>query len=190
MYEVELKFDLKDDERFIERLENMTVCFRDSMEQIDRYFSHPIRNFAQTDEALRLRQVGDEVKVTWKGPRVDTSAKVRQEIELGVIPQGPTGQTTVLAWTELLESLGFHQVFEVVKTRIPGRVHWHGSDVEVAIDTVADLGRFAEFEIIAGEGEVPLARDCVESLARELGLENPESASYLELLLRKQEAPR
>jgi len=37
---------------------------------------------------------------------------------------------------------------------------------------------------------VPLARDCVESLARELGLENPESASYLELLLRKQEAPR
>ena len=49
---------------------------------------------------------------------------------------------------------------------------------------------FAEFEIIAGEGEVPLARDCVESLARELGLENPESASYLELLLREQEAPR
>jgi predicted adenylyl cyclase CyaB len=106
------------------------------------------------------------------------------------MPQGPTGQTTVLAWTELLESLGFHHVFEVVKTRLPGRVHWHGSDVEVAIDTVVDLGRFAEFEIIAGEGEVPLARDCVESLARELGLENPESASYLELLLRKQEAPR
>jgi adenylate cyclase class 2 len=76
VYEVELKFDLKENERFIERLENMTVRFRDSMEQIDRYFSHPIRNFAQTDEALRLRQVGDEVKVTWKGPRVDTSAKV------------------------------------------------------------------------------------------------------------------
>ena len=47
-----------------------------------------------------------------------------------------------------------------------------------------------QFEIIAGEGEVPLARDCVESLARELGLKNPESASYLELLLSKQEAPR
>ena len=71
MYEVELKFDLKENERFIERLENMTVRFRDSMEQIDRYFSHPIRNFAQTDEALRLRQVGEEVKVTWKGPRVE-----------------------------------------------------------------------------------------------------------------------
>ena len=38
------------------------------------------------------------------------------------MPQGPTGQTTVAAWTELLESLGFGQVFEVVKTRLPGRV--------------------------------------------------------------------
>ena len=80
MYEVELKFDLKDDENVVKRLENMAGCFRDSMEQIDRYFAHPIRNFAQTDEALRLRQVGDEVEVTWKGPRVDTSTKVRQEI--------------------------------------------------------------------------------------------------------------
>ena len=190
MYEVELKFYLTDVDCLLKRLNNMAVCLRDPIEQVDRYFSHPIRNFEKTDEALRLRQVGDVVELTWKGPRVDTSAKIRQEIELGVMPQGPTGQTTVAAWTELLESLGFCQVFEVVKTRLPGRVHWHGSDVEIAIDTVANLGSFAEFEIIAGEGEVPLARDCVESLARELGLENPESASYLELLLREQEAPR
>ena len=190
MYEVELKFHLADVDHVVERLDTMSACFRDRMEQVDRYFSHPVRNFRKTDEALRLRKVGDVVELTWKGPRVDTSAKVRQEIELGVMPQGPTGQTTVAAWTELLESLGFYQVFEVTKTRLPGRVHWHGSDVEIAIDAVTNLGNYAEFEIIAGEGEVPLARDCVESLARELGLENPEPASYLELLVRGQEAPR
>ena len=190
MYEVELKFHLADVNHVVERLDAMSAFFRDSVEQVDRYFSHPVRNFRKTDEALRLRQVGDSVQLTWKGPRVDTSAKVRQEIELGVMPQGPTGQTTVAAWTELLESLGFYQVFEVVKTRLPGRVHWHGSDIEIAIDTVANLGSYAEFEIIAGEGEVPLARDCVESLARELGLENPEPASYLELLAKGEEAPR
>ena len=190
MYEVELKFHLADVNHVVERLDAMSACFRDSVEQVDRYFSHPVRNFRKTDEALRLRQVGDSVQLTWKGPRVDTSAKVRQEIELGVMPQGPTGQATVAAWTELLESLGFYQVFEVVKIRLPGRVHWHGSDIEIAIDTVANLGSYAEFEIIAGEGEVPLARDCVESLARELGLENPEPASYLELLARGEEAPR
>jgi adenylate cyclase class 2 len=180
VYEVELKFHLADVNHVVERLDAMSACFRDSVEQVDRYFSHPVRNFRKTDEALRLRQVGDSVQLTWKGPRVDTSAKVRQEIELGVMPQGPTGQTTVAAWTELLESLGFYQVF----------VHWHGSDIEIAIDTVANLGSYAEFEIIAGEGEVPLARDCVESLARELGLENPEPASYLELLAKGEEAPR
>ena len=190
MYEVELKFHLADVDHVVERLDTMSACFRDRMEQVDRYFSHPVRNFRKTDEALRLRKVGDVVELTWKGPQADTSAKVRREIELGVMPQGPTGQTTVAAWTELLESLGFYQVFEVAKTRLPGRVHWHGSDVEIAIDAVADLGTYAEFEIIAGEGEVPLARDCVESLARELGLENPEPASYLELLVRGQEAPR
>ena len=190
VYEVELKFYLDDVDHVVQRLDTMSACFRDRMEQIDRYFSHPVRNFRKTDEALRLRKVGDVVELTWKGPRADTSAKVRQEIELGVMPQGPTGQTTVAAWTELLESLGFYQVFEVTKTRLPGRVHWHGSDVEIAIDAVANLGSYAEFEIIAGEGEVPLARDCVESLARELGLKNPEPASYLELLVRGQEAPR
>ena len=190
MYEVELKFHLTNVDHVVQRLDAMSACFRGRMEQVDRYFSHPVRNFRKTDEALRLRQVGDVVELTWKGPRADTSAKVRQEIELGVMPQGPTGQTTVAAWTELLESLGFYQVFEVAKTRLPGRVHWHGSDVEIAIDAVAELGSYAEFEIIAGEGEVSLARNCVESLAHELGLENPESASYLELLLREQEAPR
>lgn len=190
MYEVELKFYLDDVDHVVQRLDTMSARFRDRMEQIDRYFSHPVRNFRKTDEALRLRKVGDVVELTWKGPRADTSAKVRQEIELGVMPQGPTGQTTVAAWTELLESLGFYQVFEVTKTRLPGRVHWHGSDVEIAIDAVANLGSYAEFEIIAGEGEVPLARDCVESLACELGLKNPEPASYLELLVRGQEAPR
>ena len=144
MYEVELKFHLADVNRVVERLDAMSACFRDCVKQVDRYFSHPVRNFRKTDEALRLRQVGDSVQLTWKGPRADTSAKVRQEIELGVMPQGPTGQATVTAWTELLESLGFYQVFEVAKTRLPGRVHWHGSDVEIAIDTVANLGSYAE----------------------------------------------
>ena len=61
----------------------------------------------------------------------------------------------------------------------------------VVLQGQADLdGNFAEFEIVAREGEVPLARDCVESLAREVGLAQPEPASYLELLLRQQAPPR
>lgn len=190
MYEVELKFSVIDIELLITRLTGLATRFRDPFQQVDRYFAHPVRNFAKTDEALRLRQVGDEVAVTWKGPRIDTAAKIRRELELGVMPCGPTEQATVVAWTELFEALGFRQVLEVIKTRRPGRVLWHGSEVEVALDEVEGLGSFTEFEIVAREGEVPLARDCVESLARELGLEAPEPASYLELLLRQQVPPR
>lgn len=190
MYEVELKFPLADTGLLVERLTALAARFRDPIEQVDRYFAHPVRNFAKTDEALRLRLVGDTVAVTWKGPRVDAATKIRREIELGVLPCGPAGPATIAAWTELLEALGFQQVLEVAKTRRPARVLWHGSEVEVAIDSVAELGSFAEFEMIAREGEVPLARDCVESLAREVGLEQPEPASYLELLLRRRTPPR
>ena len=72
MYEVELKFHLADVDHVVERLDTMSACFRDRLEQIDRYFSHPVRNFRKTDEALRLRKVGDVVELTWKGPRADT----------------------------------------------------------------------------------------------------------------------
>jgi len=72
VYEVELKFYLTDVDCLLGRLNNMAVRLRDPIKQVDRYFSHPIRNFEKTDEALRLRQVGDVVELTWKGPRVDT----------------------------------------------------------------------------------------------------------------------
>ena len=71
----------------------------------------------------------------------------------------------------------------VAKRRRPARVPWQGTEVEVAIDRVAGLGDFIELELQASQGEVPLARAVIESLARELGCTNAERRSYLELLL-------
>ena len=68
MYEVELKFHLADVNHVVERLDAMSACFRDSVEQVDRYFSHPVRNFRKTDEALRLRQVGDSRAIDVERP--------------------------------------------------------------------------------------------------------------------------
>jgi adenylate cyclase class 2 len=195
VYEVELKFAVADVPAVRDRLMGLAARFREPLDQVDRYFAHPVRNFAKTDEALRLRQVGDAVAVTWKGPRIDATTKTRREIELGVTlldrPRlGPAGPQTVAAWTELLEALGFRAVLEVAKQRHPARVLWHGSEVEVAIDTVTGLGTFVELELQAREGEVSLARDCIESLARELGLAGAEPRSYLELLLGRISPPR
>ena len=57
--------------------------------QIDTYFQSPIRNFWQSDEALRVRQiqskeVPERVEFTYKGPKKGKTMKVREEISVDV----------------------------------------------------------------------------------------------------------
>lgn len=189
MYEVELKFRVTDAAAVERRLVALAARFRDPVEQVDRYFAHPCRDFVRSDEALRIRRTGDEALVTWKGPRVDAATKTRLEMELGLaqatpLPGGPTGgRATVDRWTDLLEALGFRRVRDVAKRRRPARVLWQGTEVEVALDSVAGLGDFLELELQAGSGELPQASACLAALASELGCTDPERRSYLELLI-------
>ena len=197
MYEVELKFPVADPQEIERRLVSLAARFRDPVEQVDRYFAHPCRDFVRTDEALRLRREGDDVAITWKGPRIDAATKTRREIELPLPAapsasgdQGSAVDQTLARWTELLESLGFRAVMSVGKRRRPARVPWQGTDIDAAIDHVHGLGDFLELELLARQGEVPLARACLESLARELGCGVPERRSYLELLQMQSQLPR
>jgi adenylate cyclase class 2 len=178
-----MKFPVEDVADLERKLIGLAARFGEAVEQVDRYFAHPSRDFAKTDEALRLRRVGDEVAITWKGPRIDSATKTRREIELPLAAVGPAKQGTIASWTELLESLGFRQVMEVAKRRRPARVPWQGSDVDVALDAVHGLGEFVELEVLARQGELPQARGAIESLAAALGCAGQERRSYLELLL-------
>jgi len=191
VYEVELKFSVADPPALEQRLGALGAKWHAPIDQIDRYFNHPCRDFARTDEALRLRHDGDGVAITWKGPRIDTATKTRREIELPLFVEPAEGgdaassavSTSIAEWTELLEALGFRPVATVAKRRQPARVHWQGMEVDVARDSVAGLGEYLELELQASKAEVPQARACLESLAKELGCGNPERRSYLELLL-------
>ncbi len=182
MYEVELKFRVTDAAEAERRIAALGGRLADAVEQVDRYFAHPARDFAVTDEALRLRRTGDDVVVTWKGPRLDATTKTRREIELGVAP-APDGIATIASWTDLLEALGFRQVREVAKRRRIAVVPWEGSAIEAALDDVAGLGVFLELEVQAAAADVAAARGRVESLANALGCTAAERRSYLELLL-------
>jgi len=189
MYEVELKFPVADLPALERRLATIAGRFYAPVDQVDRYFNHPCRDFARTDEALRLRHDGDGVVITWKGPKIDATTKTRREIELPLavaLPEGgdePHPSHTIARWTELLESLGFRPVATVAKRRRPVHVPWQGMEIDVALDSVVGVGEFLELELQAGEADVPRARACIESLARELGCGQPERRSYLELLL-------
>lgn len=190
MYEVEMKFSVADPAALEQRLGSLGATWCEPVDQADRYFNHPCRDFARTDEALRLRHDGDGVAITWKGPRIDAATKTRREIELplfGVLSGSGDGPhhaaSTIARWTELLEALGFRPVATVAKRRRPAAVRWQGMEVVVALDSVAGLGEFLELELQATEADVPRARACLESLARELGCGPTERRSYLELLL-------
>jgi len=178
-FEVEQKFVVSDPDSLAEQLTKLGCQFFDSICQVDSYFAHPARDFAQTDEALRIRRVGEENFVTYKGPKIDQDTKTRREIELPL----PTGEAAADPYVELLGELGFRHVADVRKTRRPGRIAWRGWQVEVALDEIADLGTFAELEVTATEENLADAKDCIHSLALQLELADIERRSYLELLL-------
>ena len=184
MYEVELKFQVSDVAALERDLLALGARFGNAVEQVDRYFAHPCRDFAATDEALRLRRTGTDVAITWKGPRIDATTKTRREIELGVTAAALGGGPGAIdRWTGLLEALGFRQVREVAKRRRAAVVAWEGAEVEVCLDAVTGLGDYLELELQAAADAVPLARGRLESLARRLGCGPAERRSYLELLL-------
>ena len=181
MYEVELKFPLADTNSLVERLERLGAIRGKVLVQRDRYFNHPSRDFAQTDEALRIRTEGREARITYKGPIVDSQTKTRREIE---IPIGQrAGDDEKLA--QVLAHLGFREVRAVCKKRLPFELVWEDRRLELAIDDVEGLGHFLEIETMADEESKDAARDCILRLSRSLGLDNSERRSYLSLLLTK-----
>jgi inorganic triphosphatase YgiF len=132
VYEVEQKYPVADVAALEVRLAGAAARWHGVVEQVDRYFGHPSRDFAATDEALRLRSTAEGVVITWKGPRLDATAKTRREIELplaeAAVPAAaaaeaavlaaavaeaaplPAPQATLARWTDLLEALGFRHV--------------------------------------------------------------------------------
>lgn len=178
-YEVEQKHPLPAAEPVLARLAALGVHWDEPIEQVDRYYRHPARDFARTDEALRIRRVGNDNVITYKGPKLDQVTKTRREIELPLEP----GEAGERAFDELLQALGFVPVTEVRKTRRSGALTWQGRAVTVSLDDVAQVGEFLEIEVLAEPADLDAARAVVRTLAEELALPAGERRSYLEMLL-------
>ncbi len=178
-YEVEQKFPVADLGAVEAGVAALGAGISPPQQETDLYFAHPARDFAATDEALRLRQRGAEGYITYKGPKLDAVTKTRREIELplGAAAGGLDG------WRELLEALGFRPVAEVRKSRRKAPVAWQDRRVEVSLDVVEHLGTFVELELMASAEAVAAAKACIAALAGQLGLGRSERRSYLELLL-------
>lgn len=180
-FEVEQKFRLEDRAALTAKLASLQVQLSEPQLQVDTYFRHPARDFAQTDEALRIRQVGEVNCITYKGPKIDKTTKTRREIELPLA----SGARAAEQFAELLQALSFQPVTAVRKQRRYGELERGGQRVEIALDEVDRVGTFAELELTSDEAGLEKARECLASLAAELGLRQLERRSYLELLLER-----
>jgi len=178
-YEVEQKYRVTDLAAVAGRLDELNARWEEAVEQVDTYFSHPARDFGQTDEALRIRQIGDANRVTYKGPKLDATTKTRREIEISFAP----GEAAAADYRHMLTALGFQPVAEVRKSRRSARVDWRDRQLEIALDQVDHVGTFVELELIADEADLDAARWAVASLAQRLGLTDPQRRTYLELVL-------
>lgn len=177
--EVEQKFRVDDLSALLARLAKHAVALGDVVTQRDDYFNHPLKDFAETDEALRIRSCGEENRVTYKGPKRSLQTKTRCELELPIAP-GSTGRAQ---FRELLLALGFRPVKMIEKRRRTGLLTWKQWEVEVAVDQVVGLGDFAELEIAAEESQFAAAEQALLSLAETLELVQVERRSYLEMTL-------
>ena len=200
MYEVEVKVPA-DLDAVRERLADAGAGRVATVAQADTYFDAPHREFAETDEALRVRRVATadpqferdrplpklvdavldgeehasvESRVTYKGPLVEAQSKTREEFETGV-DDGDVMR-------ELLARLGFEPAATVRKLR-----EKHELDgFTVLLDAVEDVGEYVEVETeVDGEAAVEAAREDAYELLRSLGLDPGDQVrtSYLGLQL-------
>lgn len=179
-FEVEQKHRIENVADLMSRLAVRGVRFDEPVEQVDQYFAHPARDFAKTDEALRIRTTDGRNFITYKGPKLDTATKTRRELELP-LPDGSDGNR----FAELLQALGFTPVTVVRKNRRAFRIQHDGHEVEGAIDDVENVGTFVELELLADDANLNDAQRAITALSADLELGALERRSYLEMLLEK-----
>lgn len=173
--EVEVKSRIEDIGVFERNLLKAGAKKIDDVIERDVYYSHPCRDFARTDEALRIRACGKKADLTYKGPKLDAKSKSREEIIIRLEDAGKAAA--------MLERLGFRHVARVRKRR---RVYVLGR-FEVCVDRVAGLGNYAEVEAVAPKRGYEKVRNEAIALLVRLGGNKMERRSYLELLLSRQD---
>ncbi|MDF1844801.1 MAG: class IV adenylate cyclase [Rubripirellula sp.] len=179
-YEVEQKFLVQDPEALHQRLIGLGGIPLPTEKHSDTYYNHPCRDFAETQEALRVRRVNGQPFLTYKGTKLPGSVKARRELEWSLAPGDLDGSQT----EELWKLLGFREVATVTKTRQGFALAADPSSFTIVIDEVDQLGVFAEIElIVTGPEEVDAARKRILDLSVQLSLNISEPRSYLRMFL-------
>lgn len=140
--------------------------------EIDIYHNHPMRDFSQTHEILRIRRSNMNT-ITYKGPVFSQQTKAR--IEYNCTIENPE------IMSKILQALGFEQWKIVSKSR----EIWKSNHACINLDHVNSLGKFVEVEILSSNRKN--SADTQESLflvVKKLGFNSNQitTKSYIELI--------
>ncbi|MFA5181632.1 MAG: class IV adenylate cyclase [Syntrophales bacterium] len=171
MLEIEIKAVLADPGTMKELLMQVGAVAGPVLQERDLYYQHPSRDFGQTNEALRLRVTNGHGRITYKGPRMAGTAKIRFEAETEI------GDYETMK--SILERLDFHPAGMVEKKRTV----FYLEGATVCLDDVVGLGTFIELEKM-GEDKEAIEQEII-TLAGKLGIRAFESRTYLAMILSK-----
>ena len=172
MIEVEVKAKIDDFKEMEEKLENIGAVKSKTEFQEDIYFASPIVDFAETDEALRIRTTNNNTFITYKGPKLNDKAKTRKEVEMTIENSEKAN--------DIFTEIGFREVRTVRKNR----QYYTYENFEISLDDVEGLNPYMEIEIALDDSEdYSQAQDEIFKLFEKLGITDGfERTSYLELL--------
>ena len=176
MIEVEVKAKIENFVDMEKKLKNLGAIKSKKEYQEDIYFNSPIVDFANTDEALRIRTTEENKKtnifITYKGPKIDSKSKTREEIEITIEDSAKC--------SKIFQHLGFTEVRAVRKNR----QYYTYENFEISLDDVEGLEPYMEIEISLEDGnDYSEAQEKIFELFSKLGITDGfERTSYLELL--------
>ena len=191
MLEIEMKFRVANAAEY-ERLisETLGASFGAPTVESDVFFTNEALGFPNEGKSLRIRRRGNYLAATFKGPRLDSQTKTREEIELTLVDERPElseenarrVDEARANWIRFYERLGFSQYGVVTKRRRRASTEYGGRQFEITLDEIDGLGVFTELEVSAEKDEFADARAVVMLLAQKLGLRETVTSSYLSMV--------
>lgn len=173
LIEVEIKAKIKSFNKIKEILIQMGAVQKKVIVMEDYYFKHPNKDFAKTDEALRLRKTNEKKYLTYKGPKIDELTKTREEIEVEI--------DEIEKFKVILIKLGFIEVPRILKKREIYEIN----KIKICLDEVQFIGKYIELEIEAINDQDRINKvDKLIKFAESIGIKKEDfiRKSYLELV--------
>lgn len=174
MFENELKFEIKDYDKFKKVAKEKDICFDKGIKQKDCVWimkNSDGMNLVSGEPIVRTREEGDKICLTLK-----------KELKQGCFEEHEILVSEIFETDKILENLGMRKLVTIEKVRQLANI----DEFSLYLDVVNLLGSFFEVEVLT-EAEDCEAKDRILQFVKQFGLSEDDIVenTYNTLLCRK-----